>query len=122
MRFENYEMQIHKIISNTLLYKIQNEKLKTITISDIIVNPDRQGVTVYVNSDNKNKSAKQLNSIKGVFRNQIAKNIQSKHTPHINFQPDNLPEQIQSIENTLKNIEKNKVKNSFAINNYKKDV
>jgi ribosome-binding factor A len=104
MKFENYESRVHRIIANTLTQKINNSSLKSATISDVKLSHSRQKINVYISSANNKEIVKKLNKVKTVFRDQIAKNIQSKHTPSVNFEVDNLPDHIKSIEKTLEQI------------------
>jgi ribosome-binding factor A len=73
--------------------------------------------------ESTNKAVSKLNSIKGVFRNEIAKSIQSKKTPKLNFEVDTLPEHIEQIEKTLKEVsDKNTTTNILNTANYKKEI
>ena len=113
--------EIKKIISEMLLTEVKDPRLLgIISISSVEVTADYSYATCYVmplisnNDDREDAEAELLaglNSAKGLFRREIAKNIKLRHAPELIFKIDNSMEYGRHIEEIIKNLDINKEDN-----------
>lgn len=97
---------IRVTVTQALERRVKDPRLGFITITDVRVSGDLQHATVFytVLGDQKawDDTAKALKSAKGLVRSEVGKNLGLRLTPTIAFSPDNLPEQVASIEGALR--------------------
>lgn len=93
-------------VTSALERRVKDPRLGFITITDVRVSGDLQHATVYytVLGDEKawEDTAKALKSAKGLIRSEVGKNLGLRLTPTVSFSPDNLPQQVASIEGALR--------------------
>ncbi len=97
--------RIRGSVTRTLERKVKDPRLGFLTITDVRVTGDLQHATIYytVLGDEKQqrKTARALNSAKGLIRSEVGATLGTRLTPTIAFEPDSLPESVQSIEEAL---------------------
>ena len=98
--------RIRASVTNTLERKVKDPRLGFLTITDVRVTGGLQHATIYytVMGDEKErrKTARALNSAKGLIRSEVGAALGTRLTPTIEFTPDELPEAAASIEEALR--------------------
>ncbi len=93
-------------VTRTLERRVKDPRLGFVTITEVRVTRDLQHATIYytVLGDEKawEKTARALNSAKGLIRSEVGQALGLRLTPTITFEPDNLPATAASIEGALK--------------------
>lgn len=93
-------------VARTLERRVKDPRLGFVTVTDVRVTGDLQHATVYytVLGDEKDwrETRKALESAKGIIRSEVGKALGIRLTPTISFEPDHLPEEVASIEDTLR--------------------
>lgn len=94
-RIKGLEKEISRIIGNSILTEVNNEKIKNL-VSVYKVNLSKDGRYVdivfsllnYKENINKEKLLEDLNNLKGFFRKKLAMNLNIRYTPEIRVQLD----------------------------------
>ncbi len=86
-RMERFSSTLKQCIADILSSEIQNPLLKSVVISDIIVEHDLRSARVFVSSPMGNLSdiVQQLNGAKGFIKKSIGKQMYLKYVPDIKF-------------------------------------
>lgn len=117
MSFEDKERKKLKFISilkhqiNEILQReISDPRIGFVTITDVKVSPDRRYVKVYVSTlgdyEKQKESFEGLSHATGYIKHLLAKKLQTKFTPEIEFVKDENPG--NKIEEILKEIKQDK--------------
>tara|TARA_B100001173_G_scaffold33135_1_gene25786 strand:+ start:1597 stop:1926 length:330 start_codon:yes stop_codon:yes gene_type:complete len=106
LRPERIADYLKKEISNIILKKVRDPRLKSIVINHISVTPDITSAKVFysVYQDKTELNEKILSKFSGMIRSEISKSMKIKRVPKIIFIFDKTPEEVDNIENLLKNI------------------
>jgi ribosome-binding factor A len=97
--------RIKVLVAETLEYRVKDERLGFITITDVRVTGDLQNAsvfyTVFGGEAERVETAAALESAKGKLRSAVGKGIGIRLTPTLDFIPDALPEGAAHMENLL---------------------
>ena len=106
LRPERIADYLKKEISNIVLQKVRDPRLKSLVINHISVTPDislaKVFYSVYEGQTELNK--KMLAKFSGMIRSEISKSMKIRRVPKLMFIFDKTPEDADNIENLLKNI------------------
>jgi len=97
--------RIKVLVAETLEYRVKDERLGFITITDVRVTGDLQNAsvfyTVFGGEAERLETAAALESAKGKLRSAVGKGIGIRLTPTLDFIPDALPEGAAHLEDLL---------------------
>lgn len=97
--------RIKQIVAQMLSNKVKDPRLGMVTITDVRVTGDLQHAsifyTVFGTDEERNQSARALESAKGMIRSNVGRQLGLRLTPTLEFIPDALPEAAASIEGLL---------------------
>jgi ribosome-binding factor A len=97
--------RIKVLVAETLEYRVKDERLGFITITDVRVTGDLQNAsvfyTVFGGEAERAETAVALESAKGKLRSAVGKGIGIRLTPTLEFIPDALPEGAAHLEDLL---------------------
>ena len=97
--------RIKVLVAETLEYRVKDERLGFITITDVRVTGDLQNAsvfyTVFGGEAERAGTAMALESAKGKLRSAVGKGIGIRLTPTLDFIPDALPEGVAHMEDLL---------------------
>jgi len=97
--------RIKVLVAETLEYRVKDERLGFITITDVRVTGDLQNAsvfyTVFGGEAERAETALALESAKGKLRSAVGKGIGIRLTPTLEFIPDALPEGAAHLEDLL---------------------
>ncbi|WP_308509938.1 30S ribosome-binding factor RbfA [uncultured Varibaculum sp.] len=104
-RRRKVEERIQNTVARLLERRIKDPRIGFTTITDCKVTGDLQHATVFYtvfgDEDERKKTARALNSAKGLIRSEVGKALGIRLTPTIEFALDALPEQAASFEEKL---------------------
>ncbi|EPD30614.1 30S ribosome-binding factor RbfA [Gleimia europaea] len=104
-RQRKVEDRIQQTVARLLERRIKDPRLGFVTVTDVRVTGDLQHATIFYtvlgSADEAAKSAKALESAKGLIRSEVGKALGIRLTPTIDFQADSLPQAAASIEDAL---------------------
>jgi len=99
-------------ISNALLFEVQEEKLKWISVTEVKVNRDVKIADVYYtvieSQVTKEEAAKLLEKNLHGLKRYLAHNLRLRQLPVLRFKIDDVEEKAREIENLLQQIAKGK--------------
>jgi len=97
--------RIKVLVAETLEYRVKDERLGFVTITDVRVTGDLQNAsvfyTVFGDEAERAETAAALESAKGKLRSAVGKGIGIRLTPTLEFIPDALPEGAAHMEDLL---------------------
>ena len=97
--------RIKVLVAETLEYRVKDERLGFVTITDVRVTGDLQNAsvfyTVFGGEAERAETAAALESAKGKLRSAVGKGIGIRLTPTLEFIPDALPEGAAHMEDLL---------------------
>jgi ribosome-binding factor A len=97
--------RIKVLVAETLEYRVKDERLGFITITDVRVTGDLQNAsvfyTVFGGEAERAETAAALESAKGKLRSAVGKGIGIRLTPTLEFIPDAIPEGAAHLEDLL---------------------
>src|SRR5450631_2171605 len=97
--------RIKVLVAETLEYRVKDERLGFITITDVRVTGDLQNAsvfyTVFGGEAERAETAAALESAKGKIRSAVGKGIGIRLTPTLEFIPDALPDGAAHMEDLL---------------------
>ena len=99
-----------RVISEIIFEEARDEILKTITITDARVSKDLGYAKVYFTSLSdlsKERLEKEVNEASAFIRTELAKRMDLRHTPELEFRYDDSIEYASRIENIIKEIHEN---------------
>lgn len=104
-RRRKVEERIQNTVARLLERRIKDPRIGFTTTTDCKVTGDLQHATVFYtvfgDEDERKKTARALNSAKGLIRSEVGKALGIRLTPTIEFALDALPEQAASFEEKL---------------------
>lgn len=104
-RQRKVEDRIQQTVGRLLERRIKDPRLGFVTVTDVRVTGDLQHATIFYtvlgSADEAAKSAKALESAKGLIRSEVGKALGIRLTPTIDFQADSLPQAAADIEEAL---------------------
>ncbi|WP_035586978.1 30S ribosome-binding factor RbfA [Hippea jasoniae] len=107
-RKDRLASQIKKAVSEIIEFESGNEKLKSITLTDVEVSGDLRIATIFVSSSVGGLSPKEaldvLDKAKGFIRKSLAERIRVRYMPQIRFQYDASIDYGFKIDEILKEI------------------
>lgn len=110
VRLGRIDEELKKEISRIISFELKNSEITgLVSVTKVKITPDLRYAKVYVsmlNSRNKTKTMDGLKKSSGYIRSQIAKNINLRITPQLDFELDDSMEIGDRIENILKEIKK----------------
>ncbi|MCB5231320.1 MAG: 30S ribosome-binding factor RbfA [Candidatus Cloacimonas sp.] len=111
-RQDRLNKELMRILNNALLYKINDERLSWITISDVSISPDLQIAKVFFTQLSDEADPKEsiglLSKASGFLKNEIAETQVMRRIPELVFVFDDTEKKARSIENILDNLSKEK--------------
>jgi ribosome-binding factor A len=97
--------RIKVLVAETLEYRVKDERLGFITITDVRVTGDLQNASVFYTvlggQAERAETADALESAKGKLRSAVGKGIGIRLTPTLEFIPDAIPEGAAHLEDLL---------------------
>ncbi|MCI5826602.1 MAG: 30S ribosome-binding factor RbfA [Arcanobacterium sp.] len=96
--------QIQQIVARVIHTKLKDPRLGMVTVTDVRVTGDLQHATVFYtvfSEQDAARTARALESAKGLIRSTVGKSIGLRLTPTIEFEVDHVPEQSRTIEDAL---------------------
>lgn len=102
-RYNNGFMEELNIIFGT---EVKNEVLKSVVVTSVKITNDLSFAKVYYTCFNEDKKlvSKELRDSEGYLRTMLAKRIDMRHTPELNFVYDESIEYAKRIEDKIKEI------------------
>ena len=102
-RYNNGFMEELNIIFGT---EVKNEVLKSVVVTSVKITNDLSFAKVYYTCFNEDKKlvSKELRESEGYLRTMLAKRIDMRHTPELNFVYDESLEYAKRIEDKIKEI------------------
>ena len=105
LRPERIADYLKKEISNIILQKVRDPRLKSIVINHISVTQDISVAKVFYSVYEESElNEKILSKFSGMIRSEISKSMKIRRVPKILFIFDKTPEEADNIENLLNNI------------------
>jgi len=93
---------VKQAVAKIVRFDLRDKRVKSIVIKDVKVSADLHYATIYfsiLNGNTKEKSAqKGLNKAKKYIRMRLAKSLNLKYTPELNFVYDIISQNARSIE------------------------
>jgi ribosome-binding factor A len=104
-RARKLAVRIREVVASTLELQVKDPRLGMVTITDAKVTPDLREATlyytVYGTDEERQSSARALESAKGVLRSQVGRQTGVRYTPSLTFVADVVPETAGKIEQLL---------------------
>lgn len=109
-RLNRINEELRKELSSILAFDLKNPNITgMLSVTKVKITPDFKYAKVYVsilNSKNIEKTMQGLKESAGYIRSQIAKTINLRITPELNFELDDSLEYGEKIESILKDLKK----------------
>ena len=100
--------QILREISDLLLRKVKDPRLKDVTLTDVSVSKDLRRAHVYYSifgtGEQKKQAREGFESAKGYIRREIGERLQLRYVPDMQFRYDTSLEYGQKMERILKEL------------------
>lgn len=97
--------RIQQTVARLLERRIKDPRLGFLTITDVSVTGDLQHATIFYTvfgkASDAERTAKALNSAKGLIRSEVGKALGIRLTPSIEFVADTLPDSAARLEDAL---------------------
>lgn len=104
-RQRRVEDRIQQTVARLLERRIKDPRLGFLTITDVSVTGDLQHATIFYTvfgkASDAERTAKALNSAKGLIRSEVGKALGIRLTPSIEFVADTLPDSAARLEDAL---------------------
>jgi ribosome-binding factor A len=107
IRIRRLEKELIKLISNTLLFKIRDKRLQSVTITAVRLTNDMSLMKVYFTHLGKESDQKVLTAINrssGFIKKQIAEAKMMRRIPEIIFQYDDIADKAHKLEDIFAKI------------------
>ena len=105
MNIKKISHQILKSLSLIFLNELENEKLKSITITEVVATKDLDVAKIYFNAVNSQIETKllleELRSVSGILRKKISQKLNLRKTPKLKFYYDDTQERVDRIEQII---------------------
>ncbi len=100
--------RIKVVVAGLLEGKIKDPRLGFVTITDTRVTGDLQHASIFYtvlgDEDQREATARALDSAKGVIRAAVGRDLGLRITPSVEFFPDALPESAKALESLLEEV------------------
>ncbi len=103
-KIKNLQNQIKINLSDILFMKVNNPKVKYFSINDVELTKDLLNAKIYVSYFNKEKEKiyfKEFVKVKGFLRSELAKRLEVRKVPNLEFVIDNLIDKIEEIDKLI---------------------
>ena len=101
--------QLREIISEVILFEVEDPRLEGLTIMDVTVDRELEVAKVYVNSlkgeDARDEVMNGVNKAAGFVRRELGKRIHLQNTPELRFYWDETLGEAEKIEVLLKSVQ-----------------
>ncbi len=101
---------VQEALSKIFIHKISDSKLGFITITAVKVSPDLKIAKVYISvyqKENREYALEHLESMKGFLRGELAREVNLRNTPELNFHIDDTQDYVERMDEIFKSIKKN---------------
>lgn len=109
IRIQRIEKELTKIISNTLLFKIRDKNLQSVTITSVSLTNDMSLLKIYfthLGKESDKKVIEAINRSSGFLKKQIAAAKMMRRIPEIVFEYDDIADKAQKLEDIFSKIRK----------------
>ena len=106
IRKERLEKIISRDIAEIINFESNNPDLSLISVTGVDLSNDGSYAKVYISANKENKALESLNNAKGFIRSSLAKKLDIKKTPELNFVIDKSFTSGNRIEELLNDINK----------------
>ncbi|RKX66872.1 MAG: 30S ribosome-binding factor RbfA [Tenericutes bacterium] len=101
-KLSKYEKHLHAHISEIMLMELSNKTAATGTVTSVVMNNDYTSAVVFVTfPKNANEAIQELNSAKGFIKSQLARKVEMRKVPELEFKIDTLLEDINKLETLI---------------------
>jgi ribosome-binding factor A len=94
--------RIAVLVAELLQRRIKDPRLGFVTVTEAkLTNDLREGTvfyTVYGTQEEREDTARALRSATGIIRSEVGRQLGLRHTPSLEFVPDDLPENVRHID------------------------
>jgi ribosome-binding factor A len=106
IRITRMEKELLRIINNVLVYKMNDERLQWVTITEVQLTPDLQYAKVFFSTLNDeiepNECIQTLTKASGFIKKEIANAHILRRMPEIRFVYDDTGKRVRNLEEVLK--------------------
>lgn len=99
---------VRKELATLLLTKVRDKKLSSVNISRVEVSDDMKYARIFFTVFGDHKAIKTaesaLDRAKGFMRSHLAKTLNLRYTPNLQFRYDEIAEKVEHIENIFQDI------------------
>lgn len=99
---------VRKELATLLLTKVRDKKLSSVNISRVEVSDDMKYARIFFTVFGDHKAIKAaesaLDRAKGFMRSHLAKTLNLRYTPNLQFRYDEIAEKVEHIENIFQDI------------------
>ena len=110
MRMLKINSEIKKVVSKIIDTELNNSNITgLITVQEVDTSADFSNAKIYVSmygTENKKRTLEALNNARGYVRTRIAKELNFKKTPSIQFLMDEVIEQGERIDKLIEQVSK----------------
>lgn len=107
VRQEKISSLIQETLSNIFLQKVLDPELGLVTITKTKVTPDLKIAKVYLSVYEKDKRSyvlEHIDSIKGFIRSELAKKVNLRYTPELQFYIDDTMDYVEKMNEIFNNL------------------
>ncbi len=106
IRHKRVAGRIQQILGELIQFEVSDPRVSLLTITEVRVDRELEYANVWVctldgSSDSVDQVMEGLRSASGFLRRELAKRLQSRHTPQLKFHWDHLPEEASRINAVL---------------------
>ncbi|MCB0732489.1 MAG: 30S ribosome-binding factor RbfA [Ignavibacteriae bacterium] len=117
VRQEKISSLIQETLSNIFLQKVLDPELGLVTITKTKVTPDLKIAKVYLSVYEKDKRSyvlEHIESIKGFIRSELAKKVNLRYTPELQFYIDDTMDYVEKMNEIFNNLKDDSNKENEA--------
>ena len=114
LRQEKVSSLIHETLSTIFLQKVLDPDLGLVTITKTKLSPDLKIAKVYLSVYEKSKREYVLDhieSMKGFLRSELAKKVNLRYTPELNFYIDDTLDYVEKMNEIFSNLKNDSKQN-----------
>ena len=98
--------RIKVLVAEALRRGVKDDRVEPVTVTEVRVTNDLQHATlyytVYGDEEQREETARALESAKGILRSEVGKNITARLTPTLTFVADEIPADAARLETLLR--------------------
>jgi len=101
---------VQEALSKIFIHKVSDSKLGFVTITSVKVSSDLKIAKVYISvyqKENREYALEHLEAMKGFLRGELAREVNLRSTPELNFYIDDTQDYVERMEEIFKTIKKN---------------